>query len=44
MAAAKATTFVPGLAQAALERLAFRPKQINRAIELGSVAPETTQG
>ncbi|MFN8149903.1 MAG: SDR family NAD(P)-dependent oxidoreductase [Solirubrobacterales bacterium] len=40
----RATTFVPGLAQAALERLAFRPKQINRAIELGSVAPETTQG
>lgn len=39
------TAFIPGLAQAAIERLAFRPKTIARAIELGSTtasAPLTT--
>jgi NAD(P)-dependent dehydrogenase (short-subunit alcohol dehydrogenase family) len=30
------TAFIPGLAQAAVERLAFRPTAIARAIELGS--------
>lgn len=37
--------FIPGLAQAALERIAFRPKTIAHAIELGSTpasAPRTT--
>jgi NAD(P)-dependent dehydrogenase (short-subunit alcohol dehydrogenase family) len=32
------TALVPGLAQALVERLAFRPKTIARAIELGSIA------
>ena len=31
------TALVPGLAQAALERLAFRPRTIRRAVELGAV-------
>jgi hypothetical protein len=37
-----ATALLPGVAQAIVERLAFRPKTIARAIELGSVtgAPE----
>jgi NAD(P)-dependent dehydrogenase (short-subunit alcohol dehydrogenase family) len=41
----RAAAFIPGLAQAAVERLAFRPKTIARAIELGSTtasAPRTT--
>ena len=32
----RATAFIPGIVQAAVERLAFRPKSIARAIELGS--------
>ena len=35
------TALVPGLAQALVERLAFRPKTIARAIQLGSIG-ETT--
>ena len=35
------TALVPGLAQALVERLAFRPKTIARAIELGSIAEPT---
>lgn len=41
----RAAVLVPGLAQAAIERLAFRPRTIRRAIELGShpaSAPITT--
>ncbi len=33
----RATTLVPGLAQAAIERLAFRPRTIRRAVRLGSL-------
>lgn len=32
------TTLFPGAAQAAVERLAFRPRAVRRAIELGSIA------
>jgi len=32
------TTLVPGLVQALVERLAFRPRTIARALELGSIA------
>lgn len=35
------TALVPGLAHALVERLAFRPKTIARAIELGSIAAPT---
>ena len=35
------TALVPGLAQALVEGLAFRPKTIARAIELGSIAEPT---
>lgn len=35
------TTLVPGTAQAAVERLAFRPRTIRRAIELGSITTAT---
>jgi NAD(P)-dependent dehydrogenase (short-subunit alcohol dehydrogenase family) len=31
------TAFVPGIAQAAIERLAFRPRTIRRAVELGAI-------
>lgn len=34
-------TLLPGAAQAAVERLAFRPRTIRRAIELGSIATAT---
>jgi NAD(P)-dependent dehydrogenase (short-subunit alcohol dehydrogenase family) len=34
----RGATLVPGLAQAALERLAFRPNTVARAIELGSAS------
>jgi NAD(P)-dependent dehydrogenase (short-subunit alcohol dehydrogenase family) len=36
------TALVPGLAQAAIERLLFRPRTIARAIELGSTPTATT--
>jgi short-subunit dehydrogenase len=36
------TAYVPGLAQAALERLAFRPRTIRRAVELGSIPAPTS--
>jgi NAD(P)-dependent dehydrogenase (short-subunit alcohol dehydrogenase family) len=35
------TTRAPGAVQAAIERLAFRPRTIRRAIELGSIATVT---
>ena len=36
------TALIPGLAQAAIERLLFRPRTVARAIELGSAADELT--